>query len=249
MVEFEILIHSSLNTVSGTLLILIGLIVLSRAKSARPNQLLFGFFMGLALFELFDGFTVAFRRDPSLEFLNILRDIALSVLIIGVGLILLAAFVIYYGEVAVFQIKWILIWGLFIAVTVVAAIIGDNIPPESLRAGPPPFYLTALINRDLTGHLGITGALIVLAGLTIVIFGLLIFKSEIPELRQKSIRLLLGFVIILAMIFVLDLRLIFADVRMFIAMNDLVHISIHGILLAGELLILSAFWTPLSRKN
>lgn len=249
MVEFEILIHSSLNMVSGTILILIGLVVLFRGKNYRINQLLFGFFIGLALFELFDGFTVAFRRDPSLEFLNILRDIALSTLIVGMGLILLAALVIYYGEESVFQIKWILLWVLFIVFAITAAVIGDNIPLESLRSGPPPFYLTAIINRDFIGHLGISGALILLAGLSIGSFSLLIYNSQRPELRNKLLRLLFGFILILSMILVLDLRLIFADVRMFIAANDSVHFSIHGILFAGELLILSAFWSPLGSQT
>ena len=76
MVMFELGIHSLLNTASGVFLLIIGAIVLQRNKSNRLNQLLALFFWALAIFELFDGFTVAFRADPSIIFINTLRDLA-----------------------------------------------------------------------------------------------------------------------------------------------------------------------------
>ena len=248
MVEFEFIIHSTLNTISGIVLLLIGIVILSRNRKLQINQLLFGFFFGLAIYELFDGFSVGFRRDPSLDFLNILRDIALVALIFALGIILLAVLVIYYGEATILQIKWIILWGILVIIVMISAIIGETIPQSSLRPGPPPFYLTVIIERNLVGLVSIIGTIIAVTILCAAFLANQIRQSEMDQIRKKSTRFLLGFVTIMIIILVLDLRLIFSDIRMIIAGNDPLHILIHIILLTGEILVLSAFWTPFSKQ-
>ena len=167
MVVFEFLIHSSLNLVSGLMLLAIGLIILLRNFKSRNNQLLFCFFAFLGLFEIFDAFTIGLRSDPSLSFLNIVKDFSVIFLILSLSFGFLAVLTIYYGDVSVFQLKYLIFWLAFTILIIVLAVIGDNIPESSFMA-MQGFYMTVLIERSTIGLIGINGALLVFSALILL---------------------------------------------------------------------------------
>lgn len=265
MVAFELGIHSLLNTVSGLFLIIIGGIVLQRNKSNRLNQLLALFFWALAIFELFDGFTVAFRADPSIGFLNTLRDVAVIGLLLSLGLAFLASMILNYGENSVFKIERLLLLGILLGVAIIGGLLGDLIPEAVWHGGHAHFHTA--VDRELYAFLAVTGSIVLFSA--IIIYSLLsIVRQTEDAVKRKLRRLLIGFSLMFLIILVFDLSFFVTELRNIILNSsdilsfltflptvdilgvtidfqaNLFHILLHVVLFIGELFVLAAFWTP-----
>lgn len=247
MVEFEFMIHSTLNLVSGFLLIIIGIIAILRNKKARTNQFIAGFFFSLAVYEFFDGFTAAFHKDPSLDLLNGLRDVAIAFLILSLSFALLTVLVINYGENVILKPERLIIGGGVVAAFIVLGILGDS--QQGMMGMGDGMAMNMIVNRNELGFIGITGSILFFSTLIIILLLVPIKNIDDDAAKSKLMQLFSGFLLIITVVFILDLRLIIPEIGTVIIQNDWFHILLHVILFTGELIILRVFWIPLNANQ
>jgi hypothetical protein len=242
MANFELSIHTELNTISAMLLFLIGIMILLKNKNNKINQFFSFFFFGLAIYELFDGFTVAFRSEPNLNILNGFHDIALIGLILGIISAFVAISILNFGESATFIPERILLMSIIVILALVGAIFGDIIPGSTWHELHQHYHVK--IDRSLIGILSISG--FILIGTIINIYLLVkVFKQVKGEIRSKMFRLISGFGIIMTIVMIFDLSIMLPDLTSLITSSDLIHGLLHVLLFSGEILVLSSFWTPI----
>ncbi|MHA2339003.1 MAG: hypothetical protein ACXACX_16985, partial [Candidatus Hodarchaeales archaeon] len=102
----------------------------------------------------------------------------------------------------------------------------------------------AEISRDAIGWIGITGSFIVFSGILIYTLITLLPKID-SELRSRVIRLLLGFIFVIGLLFLFDIAFEFEFVSQGFMGDSIMHFLMHEVIVLGVLFVLSAFWTPL----
>ena len=103
------------------------------------------------------------------------------------------------------------------------------------------------VQRDIFGWIGFYLSIILFTSIIVIELAIRIVQDKDNPVRSKMIRLLLGSVLVIVILAFFDYIQVsgnFMDVMMNIGTHALLHITTF----AGELLILSAFWTPIKVK-
>ena len=106
--------------------------------------------------------------------------------------------------------------------------------------------MSNLVSRDTIGWLGFYLSIIIFTGIIIIGLGIRIAKDN-NEVRSKMIRLLVGSILIISVLTLFDIIQV-TRMYMDLMMNLGTHALLHIVSFTGELLILSAFWTPIKVK-
>lgn len=251
-------IHYITGFASAILLLIVGLLMLSRNSSSRVNQLLFGFFAGYGLFETIDA-TMAFiasQKSFDTDLINLLLDLELIAVIIGIAFAGLAILVIRYGQSTVLAMNNLALWGLGTIVFAASAVIGNSYRPHDLTVQPGNVHAHFHIEiiRDALGWIGVLGAVIFFTGIIVfVLFQLIRDKDLDSETKSRLKRLLIGFILIIGMVVSLDFIVITQNsiipgLSALIA-DNVTHSLFHVFIFLGELLILWSFWTQIAEKE
>jgi membrane-bound metal-dependent hydrolase YbcI (DUF457 family) len=236
--SFDEATHIFSGLLTGLLLILVGLITLSRNKNNRVNQAFLGFFVGLGLHFGLDSTLFIFQELP-IESLNLLRDLSLLCLILGLSIGAFATVIIHYGEGSVINPRVLIPWTLGTLLSAFLGIINDT-----LKSGDHHAEAHFEYNRSLLGWIGITGIAIVFSLLIVYNLLILIRESE-TDFRLRLLKMISGFILIIVLTLTFDTGSAI-DILEVLTEDLIVHLSMHLGIIIGSIVILNAFWTPLT---
>jgi hypothetical protein len=237
-------LHILLSILSGLVLIGVGILNVSRNRTVRLNQIFFAFFVFIALYQIFDALMVYLGASSDNLVLNLVRDLSIASLVLGLGAGALSGMMIHYGEDIFFEQRNLLTGLAIVGILIFLGILGDS----SNISGGGGLYggsgTHAEISRDAIGWIGITGSFIVFSGILIYTLITLLPKID-SELRSRVIRLLLGFIFVIGLLFLFDIAFEFEFVSQGFMGDSIMHFLMHEVIVLGVLFVLSAFWTPL----
>ncbi|MHA2362690.1 MAG: DUF7282 domain-containing protein [Candidatus Hodarchaeales archaeon] len=240
-------LHIIFSFLSGIFLIVIGLMNLSRNFKNRLNQVFLGFYAGIGNFQIFDALLVFSDVGVSLQVNNLLRDISIASLIIGLGFGVLGVLIIQYGEDFIFQKNIVFTSLITIMILLIVSLLGDDIGISTNSGGTygdaGAGAHTATFRNEY-GWLGITSSFVLFSGIIIYSLFTLLRKAE-RDLKIKLLRILIGFTLAISMLFLFDIAFVFEFVQKGFMGDFFIHILGHLGVVIGNLLILSAYWTPL----
>ncbi|MFX0211026.1 MAG: hypothetical protein ACFFDT_33920 [Candidatus Hodarchaeota archaeon] len=236
--SFDEATHIFSGLLTGLLLILVGFITLSRNKNNRVNQAFLGFFSGLGLHFCLDSILFIFQELP-IESLNLLRDLSILFLILGLSIGALATIIIHYGEGSIINPRVLIPWTLG---TIFIAFLG--VINDSLKSGDHHADAHFEYNRSLLGWIGITGIAIVFTILIVYNLLILIRDSE-KDFRLRLLKMISGFILIIVLTVAFDTGSAI-EILEVLTENLIIHLSMHLGIIFGSILILNAFWTPLT---
>ena len=106
--------------------------------------------------------------------------------------------------------------------------------------------MSNLVSRDIFSWLGFYLSIVIFTSIIVVGLSIRIFNDD-NKVRSKMIRLLIGSILVISVLALFDIIQV-TRMYMDLMMNLETHALLHIISFAGELLILSAFWTPVNVK-
>lgn len=247
-------VHVVLSSISGIIFLIVGIIALFRDKNNILNQIACGFLGFPGGYQIFDAILVYYSASSTanLEILNFLRDISILFLIIGLAFGALVSLIIRYGVDAVLTKKFIFSGGVLVVVLLLGGIFGDAIikeinPAESTQPGLFIASSTgeyAEPSRNMFGWIGITGSFILFTAIILYELVALIRETTEVVLKNKIIRLVIGLVLSISLIFLFDISFAFDIVRQGFIGIFVIHFLMHIGIIVGSLLVLSAFYNP-----
>lgn len=248
-------VHVVLSSVSGIIFLIIGCIALLRNRNNRLNQISLGFFAFPGSYQIFDALLVFYGANPNsdINVLNLLRDISIGALIIGLAFGALVSLIISYGENVIFNKKFLIIYIIGVLVLLLGGIFGDFISKEIASNEMLPILAIANssnvyieINRNAIGWIGISGSFILFT--SIIMYELIILLRETSDiiLRKKILSLLIGFLLSISILFLFDISFAFSFIEQNLLGIFELHFLMHLGVILGSLLVLSAFLTPTS---
>ena len=219
-------LHVVFSISSGLLLIIAGAYLLYRKKESMISRFFSLFYMGLGLYQIFDGvFTFFYFISKNLFLANLSRDLSLMSLVAGLNFGALSVLVIYYGQEKVFQKQLLLGDGILLLFMFLGAVFGD--------------YSTEFVPKVRTpfGWIAIIGAFI-LFSFILVAFIILLMKNSVVAVRNKLLQLLVGYLILVITLFAFDISFLITDIQVYILANPYYHFLMHVVALLGGFIML-----------
>ncbi|MHA2363941.1 MAG: hypothetical protein ACXAC7_08275 [Candidatus Hodarchaeales archaeon] len=243
-------VHIMLSLLAGVILLLVAVISLMRDKTARINQLFSLFFLFGAIRFLSDSILVWIADQGedvgSPELYNFFRDFIVGSLILSLALGSYAVYKIFYGDSINYSDKSIVVSFLIFILTFILSIFGDFVKSEESNSHTHSHGFT--VQRESFGWIGIIIALIFFSAIiSYYIYSLYIVSD--PELQNRLLRLFGGFAIVLITFFLFDIAEFVEEIEKVVIQNDFGHFLLHLLTISGAIIILSTFWTPLTKKN
>ncbi|MHA2295831.1 MAG: hypothetical protein ACXADA_07410 [Candidatus Hodarchaeales archaeon] len=237
----NVMLHILFSFVSGSLLCLSGVVVFSRNKSSRSNQMFLGFFGGIGLHQILDGIMTYFLFGPKdTVFSNLFRDFSIGFLILGLNFGALAVLTIYYGDESLFVMNKLVPWMIILVPILIGGIIGDNVLLGGYYGDQPSK------TRDIFGWIGITGAFIVYSAIIALFLIFLAINVVDSTVQKKILGLIVGFLMIISVIFSFDISFVFPLFQQLI-ISPLAHLLVHLVALLGGLITVFVLWSPLKK--
>ncbi|MHA2226462.1 MAG: hypothetical protein ACXAC8_14730 [Candidatus Hodarchaeales archaeon] len=234
----NVLLHIIFSSTSGLLLCVAGGVVLSRGRSQRLNKMFLGFFSGIGLHQVFDAIMNYFLFGPKdINLANILRDLSIISLIIGLSFGSLVALNLYYKE-TLFTSTKLLIWGSLTSILILFGIIGDYVTLGGYYDQPSTI-------REIFGWIGITGSILIYSGIIVVFLTLLTREIVDTRVQRKIIGITVGSILINLVAFFFDVSFAFPLFREIIA-QPIFHFLVHLIALIGGIITIAVLWSPIS---
>lgn len=231
--------HVFSGLITGILLIVVGVITLFRNRNNRVNQAFLGFLTGIGLYFCIDS-SMFIYSEFAFDILNLLRDLSICCLIIGLSLGAFATIIIQYGKSTAFNPRILIPWVIGSVLLVGLGIIGDSLMSGSDHHADAHFEYSRLF----LGWIGITGSMI-LFSLIITVNLLMLIRDSTADFRIRLLKILAGFIIIISLLLIFDIGFTLEVIESLIE-NLIIHISMHLGIIIGSILILNAFWSPLT---
>lgn len=257
--------HFIASFISGVLLVIVGLAVLSRDKKSEINRSFFAFFLLMGLYELVTALQVILLNGLMIFFSNaggpmmksgttsadIFRAILTTTFIVALACGAAGTLMINYGVNNVLNSKTLSLGGIIVALLVVLSVSHEyTVAPTMMQMQMMKNMMGGMMSnavmRDNFGWLGFYLSIVVFTAIIIFELGIRIIQDSNP-VRSKMIRLLVGSVLVISVLAFFDYIQVTGN-NMDIMLNLSSHALLHVITFAGELLILSAFWSPISVK-
>ena len=254
--------HFIASFISGILLVIVGLAVLLRQKNSIINRLFFCFFELMGFYELLTAVqvillngTMIFVNNGTGAYImsgttsaNIIRALLTISFILALASGALATLIINYGEADIMNLRTL---GLGAAVTVLLLIIAVTGESTSMPTVDMMKQMIALMGgmmsnvvyRTNSGWIGFYISIILFATIIVIMLGIRV-KNDKGSVQSKLLRLLIGSLLVIGVLAFFDYIQVTGNF-MFIMMNLETHALLHNITFIGEILILSAFWTPI----
>lgn len=236
-------LHVSLGLLAGSLLIVLGFVTLSRDKDYRLNQLFSTFFLLIALFFILDSALVFLSTEEIVSdpfALNLLRDMYLVSLIIGLAVGGIAAVYIRYGMEMTYSRKLMLVGGVTLFAILVLGLLGDSVVVSGHGHESGEGHHGLEISRNLGGWAGVVGSLVLFLSIMGYYIGFTAITSD-QETKSRLIRLLAGQLLMVGVSMIFDVSFAFNVIGQLVD-NDLIHLTLHLVVVAGGILSLSSFW-------
>ncbi|UCG00351.1 MAG: hypothetical protein JSW11_11950 [Candidatus Heimdallarchaeota archaeon] len=247
ILSYNILLHVIFSSISGLLLCVAGGVVLSRDRSARLNKMFLGFFTGIGLHQVFDGIMTYFLFGlEDINNANIVRELSIVTLILGLSFGSLVALNLYYKE-TLFTSTKLLIWGSLTVLLIIFGIFGDYVTLVETGGYGYGDHEPGKI-RELFGWIGITGSILIFSGIIVVFLFLLIREVVDTRVQRKIIGITVGFILINLVVFFFDISFAFAPFSAVIA-QPILHFLIHLIALLGVIITITVLWSPMSSAS
>lgn len=257
--------HFIASFISGILLILVGLAVLSRDKKSAINQLFFAFFILISFYELLtalqvillNGFKI-FIPGTSGPFItsgsfisNVLRSLLTTAFILALVCGATGTLMINYGISEILNRKVLGLGGIVTVILLVVSISHETTIAVSMQKMNTMMtmmggMMSNAVSRDLFGWIGFYLSIIIFTSIIVIGLGIRIINDSNP-VRSKMIRLLVGSIMVISILTLFDIIQVTGQ-YMDLMLNLGTHALLHIITFAGELLILSAFWSPINVK-
>lgn len=243
----NVLLHIIFSSISGLSLCIAGGVVLSRDRSARLNKMFLGFFTGIGLHQIFDGIMTYFLYGvEDINVANIVRELSIVSLILGLSFGSLVALNLYYKE-TLFTTRKLLLWGSLTVVLVIFGIIGDYVTLVGSGGYGYGDHTPSKI-RELLGWIGITGSILIYSGIIVIFLFLLVREIVDSRVQRKILGILVGFILINLVVFFFDIAFTFPLFAQIIA-EPILHFLIHLLALLGGLLTIGVLWSPMSSAS
>lgn len=228
--------HIILGTISGFIFITVGLLNLVRHRRNRIDQIFFGFFAFIALSQIFDALLVWFSASSVDEaLLNLLRDISLVSLLLGLGCAAFTGTILHFGEERVFSRKYLMFEGVLTGLILFLGIFGDYMTSEE-QSGTGGLHFA--IERDILGWTGISGAFLIFSLIFLISLISLIPSAE-RDLKISLLKLITGFVLSVPVLFLFDISFAVPFVRQRLVEDYLINFVMRFAIVLGAL---SVFW-------
>lgn len=247
VLSYNILLHIVFSFISGMLLCIAGGVVLSRDRNARLNKMFLGFFTGVGLHQIFDGIMTYYLFGlEDINVANIVRELSIITLILGLSSGSLVALNLYYKE-TLFTSTKLLIWGSLTVILIVFGVIGDYVTLVETGGYGYGDHEPGKI-RELFGWIGITGSILIFSGIIVIFLFLLIREVVDTRVQRKIFGITVGFILINLVVFFFDISFAFAPFGAIIA-EPIFHFLIHSVALLGALLTIIVLWSPMSSTS
>ena len=231
--------HILLSPLSGILLVIAAVFVLLRDPKYRINQYFMVFLAGLGLYQIFDGFMYqALFIDGNNELSNLLRDLSLASLIIGLSFGAIASITIYYGEEYFSSPTRIVPALLGVVVLILGSVFFDStrLTPERTQT------------RDVIGWAAMLATFLVL-GTLIVLYPIKLLQNVVdPNVQTKIKQLAIGLFLIIFVLFLFDIAFVVTLILTLVA-NDFIHLVVHLLVLGGAVVCVKVLSEPLQSSS
>ena len=257
--------HFIASFISGVLLVIVGIAVLSRDKKSEINKSFFAFFLLMGLYELVTAIQVILLNGLSIFISNsggpilmsgtlgadISRALLTTLFIVALSCGAAGTIMINYGVNNVLNKRTLSLGGIIVALLVILSVSHEvTVTPTmammqkmmAMMGG----MMSNVVNRDIFGWIGFYLSIIIFTAIIVVELGIRIVQDANP-VRSKMIRLLIGSILVISILSFFDYMQVSGN-NMDLMVNLTSHALLHIITFAGELLILSAFWSPITVK-
>ena len=257
--------HFIASFISGVLLVIVGLAVLSRDKKSQINQTFFAFFILMAIYELITAVQVILLNGLQIfisgggssiiksgsEMADISRVLLTTVFILALACGAAGALMINYGVSAVLNKTTEVLGGAVVFLLIIISATNEHTVAPSMAKMMSMMammggMMSNMVSRNLIGWIGFYLSIIIFTGIIVVELGIRIVQDSGP-VRSKMIRLLVGSILVISVLTLFDIIQVTGS-YMDLMLNLGTHALLHIITFSGELLILSAFWTPIKVK-
>lgn len=258
--------HFIASFISGILLVIVGIAVLSRDKTSAINKSFFGFFILLGLYELLTAFQVIFLNGTRIFFTggsgpfimsgtflaDLSRDLLTIFFILALACGAVGTLMINYGVDNILNIRTGFLGGLVVFLLIVLSVSHEftYAPTASMMHQMQMMMggmMSNAVQRDIFGWIGFYLSIILFTSIIIFELAIRIIQDKDNPVRSKMIRLLVGSVLVIVVLAFFDYIQVSGNF-MSVMLNLGTHALLHITTFAGELLILSAFWTPIKVK-
>jgi hypothetical protein len=177
---------------------------------------------------------------------NIVRELSIVSLILGLSFGSLVALNLYYKE-TLFTTTKLLIWSSLTVVLIIFGIIGDYVTLVGSGGYNYGDHTPSKI-REFLGWIGITGSILIYSGIIIFFLFLLVRDLVDSRVQRKILGILVGFILINVVVFFFDIAFAYPLFAQIIA-EPFFHLLAHTIALLGGLLTIGVLWTPMSSAS
>ncbi len=257
--------HFIASLISGLLLILVGFAVLSRDKKSAINQSFCAFFILIAFYELLTALQVIllnglriFISGGSGPYItsgslisNIFRALLTTAFILALTSGATGTLMINYGINNITNRRTLALGGGVVILLTVLSISHEetiSIPAQKMKMMMAMMggMMSNAVSRDIFGWIGFYLSIVIFTSIIVLGLGIRIFNDSNP-VRSKMIRLLVGSIMVISVLTLFDIIQVTGQ-YMDLMLNLGTHALLHVITFTGELLILSAFWSPINVK-
>ena len=257
--------HFIASLTSGILLVIVGLAVLSREKKSEINQSFFAFFILIAAYEFLTALQVILLNGMRIFLTNgsgpyimsgsfiadISRALLTTTFILALACGAIGTLMINYGVSSILSRRTLGLGGSVVALLIILSVSHEQTTKVSTSMMNSMMMMMGgmmsnVVNRDIFGWIGFYLTIILFSGLIIIGLGVRIIQDS-NSVRSKMIRLLVGSILVISVLSFFDFIQV-TRTHMDLMLNLGTHALLHVNTFAGELLILSAFWTPIKVK-
>jgi hypothetical protein len=206
-----------------------------------------GFFTGIGLHQIFDGIMTYYLFGlEDVNVANIIRELSIITLILGLSSGSLVALNLYYKE-TLFTSTKLIVWGSLTVILIIFGIIGDYVILVETGGYGYGDHEPGKI-REFFGWIGITGSILIFSAIIVVFLFLLIREVVDTRVQRKIIGITVGFILINLVVFFFDISFAFSQFGAIIG-QPIFHFLIHSIALLGALLNIIVLWSPMSSAS
>ena len=257
--------HFIASFISGVLLVIVGFAVLSRDKKSEINKSFFAFFLLMGLYELLTAYQVILLNGLNIFISNaggpilmsgtlgadISRALLTTLFITALSCGAAGTIMINYGVNNVLNKRTLSLGGIIVALLVILSVSHEVTATPTMAMMQKMMsmmggMMSNVVNRDIFGWIGFYLSIIIFTAIIVVELGIRIVQDANP-VRSKMIRLLIGSILVISILSFFDYMQVSGN-NMDLMVNLTSHALLHIITFAGELLILSAFWSPITVK-